>query len=393
VYYDVTNFYFETDCEDELRKKGVSKEHRPDPVVQMGLATDADGIPICHKTFPGNTNDSLTFRDIIGEVAKNCNAGRIVVVADKGVISGDNIYYLKGGNGKTSRNGYVFSFSVRGGAEDFKRYVLDETDYESEGGEAPEENTDFKIKTRIVARDIDVTMQSGKKAKKTVYERQVVFRSKKHADKAKADREKSLKKALALVADPAKYNAQTSKGAAKYVKNLVFDKDTGEIVSPKGQIPSFDFEKLAEEEKYDGYYAIVTSELHMSAKQIIDTYRGLWEIEESFRISKNELETRPVCVRLKDRIEAHFLTCFIALTILRILQKKTGRAYSAERIVDCLNRISCSNERDNLYLFDYRSEISDAVGDATGIDFARKRMRTGEIKSAIGAAKARKQPG
>jgi transposase len=355
----------------------------------MGLATDADGIPVSHRIFPGNTNDSLTFRDIIGEIAKNYDAGRIVVVADKGIITGDNIYYLKGGDKGTSRNGYVFSFSVRGGTDDFKKYVTDRTDYKGKDGKPATEGAEFMIKTRIVAREINVTMQSGKTEKKIVYERQVVFWSRKHADKARKDREKSLKKALDLIADPAKYNAQTSKGAARYVKNLPVDKKTGEIIEKDGRLPCFDFAKLAEEEKYDGYYAIVTSEMHMAPEQIIDTYRGLWEIEESFRISKGELEARPVHVRLKDRIEAHFLTCFIALTILRILQKKTGRAYSAEKIVDCLNRISCSNERDNLWLFDYRSEISDAVGAATGIDFTKKRMRLGEIKSAIGAAKAR----
>jgi hypothetical protein len=245
-------------------------------------------------------------------------------------------------------------------------------------------------KTRVIARDIDVTMQNGNKEKKTVYERQVVFWSKKYADKAEKDREKSLKKALDLVADPAKYSAATSKGAAKYVKNLSFDKKTGEIIPKDGKMPVFDLEKVDEEKKYDGYAAVVTGELHMSAEQILDTYRGLWEIEESFRITKSELETRPIHVRLKDRIEAHFLTCFIALTILRIMQKKTGRAYSAERIIDCLNRISCSNEQDNLYLFDYRSDISDALGAATGVDFTKKRMRLGEIKSAIGAVKAHK---
>jgi hypothetical protein len=389
VYYDVTNFYFETDEEDGVRRKGVCKEHRPNPIVQMGLAADADGIPLCYKIFPGNTNDSLTFRDIIGEIAKNYGTGRIVVVADKGIITGDNIYYLKGGDKGESKNGYVFSFSVRGGTDDFKKYVTDETDYKGKDGKPAGEGTGFKLKTRIIAREINVTMQNGKTTKKIVYERQVVFWGRKHADKAKKDREKSLKKALGLVADPAKYNAQTSKGAARYVKNLLFDKATGEIVEKNGMLPSFDFEKLAEEEKYDGYYAIVTSETHMSAEQIIDAYLGLWEIEESFRISKGELEARPVYVRLKDRIEAHFLTCFIALTILRILQKKTGRAYSAEKIIDCLNRVSCSNEQDNLYLFDYRSEISDALGAAAGIDFTKKRMRLGEIKSAIGSAKAR----
>jgi hypothetical protein len=389
VYYDVTNFYFETDKEDDVRKKGVNKEHRPNPIVQMGLAMDAEGVPIAYKTFPGNTHDSSTFRDIIGEIAKNYNAGRIVVVADKGVISGDNIYYLKGGDKDRSRNGYIFSFSVRGGTDAFKKYVTDESGYVGADGGPAKEDAAFRYKTRITAREIDVTMQSGKKAKKTVYERQVVFWGKKYADRAETEREKCLKKALGLVADPAKYNAQTSKGAAKYVKNLAFDKKTGEIIPKDGQMPVFDFAKADEEKKYDGYAAVVTGETHMSAEQILDTYKGLWEIEESFRVTKSELEARPVYVRLADRIEAHFLTCFIALTILRIIQKKTGRVYSAEKIIDCLNRISCSNEQDNLYLFDYRSGVSDAVGAAAGIDFTAKRMRLGGIKSVIGAAKAR----
>jgi transposase len=395
VYYDVTNFYFETDDGDDLRKKGYGKEHRPNPIVQMGLAMDADGVPLSYKTFPGNKLDSQTFRDVIGEIAKNYETGRIVVVADKGIITGDNIYYLKGGDREKSRNGYVFSFSVRGGTDDFKEYVLDEGNYEYEhkkdkDGKPILENPVFKIKTRPFPREIDVTMQSGKKAKKIVNERQVVFWSLKHAEKARKDREKSLKKAFDLVANPAKYNQATSKGAAKYVKNLIFDKDTGEITGKEGQMPSFDFDKLKEEEKYDGYYAIVTSEINMSAEQIVDTYRGLWEIEESFRITKSELEARPVFVRLADHIDAHFFSCFIALTILRILQKKTKRAYSAEKIIDCLNRISCSKEHDNIYMFDYRSKISDAIGVAADIDFTKKRIRLGDIKSAIALTKTRR---
>ena len=143
----------------------------------------------------------------------------------------------------------------------------------------------------------------------------------------------------------------------------------------------FDFEKLAEDEKYDGYYAIVTSELDMSDGEIIDTYRGLWEIEETFKVTKSTLEARPVYVSREDRINAHFLICFIALVIIRLIQKITDRRYSAQKIIACLNRISCSNEQDNLYLFDYRSDVSDAVGDALGIDFTRKRLRLEEIKN------------
>ena len=149
----------------------------------------------------------------------------------------------------------------------------------------------------------------------------------------------------------------------------------------------FDAAKVAEEEKYDGDYAIVTSELDMADTEVIETYRGLWQIEETFRVTKGVLETRPVYVSLEDHINAHFLTCFLALTILRIMQKKTGRLFSAERIVECLNRISCSNEQDNVYLFDYRSVISDAIGQALGIDFTNKRLTLGAIKKVLAQAK------
>ena len=386
IYYDVTNFYFEIDEADELRKFGPSKEYRPNPIVQMGLAMDKDGVPLHYELFPGNKLDKETFRSVIGEVRRNYDTGRIVVVADMGIITGDNIYYLKGGEKDKSLNGYVFSFSVRGGTKDFKEYVLSDEDYMDKDGKPAVKDCEFKIKSRRIAREINVTMANGRTASKTVYEKQVVFWGKKYADKAKTEREEVVKKALALVADPKKYNKATSYGAAKYVKNIEYDPKTGEVLECR-QLPSFDFDKLAEEEKYDGYYAIVTSELAMSDAEIISAYRGLWEIEETFRVTKGTLEARPVYVSREDRIGAHFLICFIALVIMRLIQKKTGKIYSAEKIVACLNKISCSNEHENIYLFDYRSEISDAIGDALGIDFTHRRLKLGEIKNILARSK------
>lgn len=383
IYYDVTNFYFEIDEADELRKYGRSKEHRHSPVVQMGLAMDADGIPIHYELFPGNKLDKETFRSVIGEVRRNYNTGRIVVVADMGIITGDNIYYLTGGR---NLNGYVFSFSVRGGTSDFKKYVLDPEGYVGADGRPAGDDADFKVKSRRIAREINVTMKSGKIRKKTVYEKQVVFWSKKYSNKARAEREEVVKKAHELVADPMKFSKATSYGAAKYVKSLRFDKETGEVLEGK-ECPYFDTERLVEEEKYDGYYAIVTSELDMPDGKIIDTYRGLWEIEETFKVTKSTIEARPVHVSREDRINAHFLICFIALVIIRLIQKITERRYSPEKIIECLNKISCSNEQDNLYLFDYRSDISDTIGDAFGIDFTRKRLRLGEIKNILAQCK------
>ena len=387
IYYDVSNFYFEIDQEDALRKRGVSKEHRPAPIVQMGLAMDADGVPLHYELFPGNTQDKSTFRSVIGEVRRNYDTGRIIVVADMGIITGDNIFYLVGGEKREKPlNGYVFSFSVRGGTDEFKNYVLDQTGYLDKNRKVAKEDADFKIKSRRIAREINVTMTNGKMARKTVYEKQVVFWSQKHADKAKADRENALLKARTLVKYPSMYNKSTSYGAAKYVKDIAFDKKTGEIITA-GKHPVFNEAKLLEEEKYDGYYSIVTSELEMSDREIVDTYRGLWEIEESFRITKGTLEARPVYVSRQDRIEAHFLTCFIALVIMRLLQKQTRHRYSCEKITDCLNRISCSNEQENIYLFDYRSDISDEIGKAFAIDFSKKRLRLSELKNIIATCK------
>jgi len=382
IYYDVTNFYFEIDKADEFRKYGKGKDGRHNPIVQMGLAMDSDGIPIHYRLFEGNKLDKETFRSVIGEVRRKYGTGRIVVVADMGIITGDNIYYL---TGKNNDNGYVFSFSVRGATEAFKEYVLDDSSYVDSEKKPAGQDASFKIKSRRVTRDINVSVKSGGTKKKTVYEKQVVFWAKKYADKARAERSELVKKAMQLVEDPAKWQRATSYGAAKYIKDIRFDKDTGEIV--KGRKPSFDFEKLAQDEKYDGYYAIVTSELDMSDGDIIDTYRGLWEIEETFKVTKGTIEARPVYVSREDRIGAHFLTCFIALVIIRLIGKKTGRKYSPEKIISCLNSISCTNEQDNLYLFDYRSKISDAIGDALGIDFTRKRLRRAEIKNILAESK------
>ena len=387
VYYDVTNFYFHTDQEDNLRKIGVSKERRRKPIVQMGLAMDADGVPLHYELFPGNAQDKSTFRSVIGEVRRNYDTGRIVVVADMGIITGDNIFYLVGGEKREKPlNGYVFSFSVRGGTDKFKEYVLDRSGYRTIDGKAVDESTDFMIKSRRIARDISVTMTSGKTEKKTVYEKQVVFWGAQYAAKAKSDREKVVLKANNIVGNPQNYTRATSYGAAKYVKNIAYDKKTGEVVNAAKTL-AFDWDKVNEEEKYDGYYSIVTSELGMSDQEIIDTYRGLWEIEETFRITKGALEARPVYVSLEDRVNAHFLTCFIALVIIRLLQKQTGGEFSCEKIVDCLNQISGSNEQENIYLFDYRSPLSDAIGAATGIDFSKKRVRLGDVKNIVAKSK------
>lgn len=386
IYYDVTNYYFEIKRQDENRKRGRCKQNRKKPIIQMGLAMDKKGIPIHYKLFPGNTLDKETFRSVIGKIRKDYDTGRIIVVADMGIITGDNIYYLTGNKPDKPRNGYVFSFSVRGGTNAFKSYVLDDKGYTDIEGKPLKEDSDFKIKYRVVYRDINVTMANGSIQKKTVYEKQVVYWSKKYCIKTQSERAEMLKKAENLIASPSKFNKATSFGAASYVKNIEFDKTTGEILN-KGENLTLNLEKISEEEKYDGYYSIVTSELNMPVSEIISTYQGLWEIEETFKISKGDLAARPVYVSEYSHINAHFLTCFIALCILRLIQQRTGNNYSAKRIIQCLNNIQCSNEDENIYLFNYRSKLSDELGQAFGIDFTKKRLYLQEIKKVLGSVK------
>ncbi len=376
IYYDVTNYYFESGVQDDFKRKGVSKEHRPNPIVQMGLFMDNKGLPITYELFPGNTNDCLTYRPNFGRIKKEFDLGRVITVADKGMTTGDNIWYTIN---TPANDGYVFSMSVRGADKELKDYVLNQEDYVWLG-------TEYKRKSRRYPRTIQVTKASGGKMKKTVDEKQVVFWSEKYAKRAKADRAAALAKALDLAKNPGSYTRATSYGAAKYIKKVNYDKETGEILEVSS-ILELDEDYIRQEEALDGYYVLVTSEMGESDDRIIDIYRGLWKIEESFKVTKSELESRPAFVWTKEHIEAHFLTCFVALTIARILELKTENKYSIGRILESLTKAECSLLQQNYYLFDYYDTVLKDIGNATDIDFSKRIRSLGEIKKILADTK------
>ena len=376
IYYDVTNYYFETDEQTDLLRKGVSKEHRPNPIVQMGLFMDNNAIPITYELFAGNTNDCLTYRPNFGRIKKQFNLGRVISVADKGMTTGDNIWYTIN---TPTKDGYVFSMSIRGADKSIKEYVLDEKGYEWLGEE-------YKRKSRLCPRTILVTANNGKKIKKQVDEKQVVFWSKKYATRAKAEREAALAKARDLAKHPGNYTRATSYGAAKYVKKVEYDKETGEILTASS-ILDINEDLIREEEALDGYYMLLTSEMDTPDDKIIDMYRGLWRIEESFKITKSELEARPVYVWTNEHIEAHFLTCFVALTLSRILEMKLEHKYSAGRILESLSKANCSLIQQNYYMFDYFDEVLKDIGDLMNIDFAKRVRTLGDIKQTLADTK------
>ena len=384
VYYDITNYYFEIDKEDELRKKGYSKENRKSPIIQLGLSMDEDGIPISYELFPGNESEKLHLRPMVSELIRKYNAGKVIVVADSAQNTGNNIWYLD-----SAKQRYVFSQSIAGGSAEFKDYVTSESGYDWFGEK-------YKRKSRVCRREITVDFVKGQdivKKKVLVDQRQIVFYSEKYAKRAKEKREAVIKKAHNIINNPGAYTSATSYGALKYVKNVEVDKKTGELKESRGK-PLFDFEKLQEEEKYDGYYAIVTNVFNEGEDPtkfdddiIIGMYRGLWKIEDCFRISKSDLETRPIYLTRKDRIESHFLLCFIALVVMRLIQKRVNNSISAEKLIEAMNKLSCSQEEENWFLFDHRCDVTDALGEAFELNFTKKRMTRSEIKKISGTVK------
>ena len=378
IFYDVTNYYFEIDDNDDFRKKGVNKEHRPNPIVQMGLFMDSLGLPMSYGLFPGNTNDCLTLKPMVQKLQKNYSVGRVIVVADKGLNTGKNIVYQK-----AIGNGYVMSLSIRGANQELKDFVLNEDGYEYN------QDKTYKKKSRRYPREVEYTKTvNGKtvKAKTTVDEKQVIFWSADYAKRAKAERQPAIDKARDLIGNVQKYNKKNCYGASKYVKHLVFDKNTGEIIEAKSQL-SLDEDKIAEEEKLDGYYAIVTSEMEKTDSEIIDIYRGLWRIEETFKVTKSELDDRPVYVSTKEHIEAHFLTCYLALVLSRVLQHKLDKKYSVGKILESLSKCNCSNYHENYYLFDYYDTVLKDIGNILNINFALKNRTLQDIKKILSSSK------
>ena len=378
IFYDVTNYYFEIDDNDDFRKKGVCKEHRPNPIVQMGLFMDSLGLPMCYGLFPGNTNDCLTLKPMVQKLQKNYSIGKVIVVADKGLNTGKNIVYQK-----AIGNGYVMSLSVRGANKELKDYVLNEDGY------VYNKEKTYKKKSRRYPREIEYTKTvNGKevKTKTTVDEKQVVFWSADYAKRAKAERQPAIDKAKDLIGNIRKYNKKNCYGASKYVKHLVFDKNTGEIIEAKSQL-SLDEDKIAEEEKLDGYYMIVSSEMEKTDDEIIDIYRGLWRIEETFKVTKSELEDRPVYMSTKEHIEAHFLTCYLALVLCRVLQHKLDKKYSVEKILESLGKSNCYNIEENIYRFNYYDEVLANIGSIINIKYSLKNRTLQDIKKILGMTK------
>jgi transposase len=328
AFFDLTNYYFEIDFpdgEDDLRKKGFSKEHRKDPITAMSLLIDTNGIPVNMCIFPGNTSETKTLLPTMSEVKKSYGFDRIVVTADKGLNTEKNINAIV-----NAGDGFVFSTTIKGDrGNKYRAKLSDEKDWVY--------SADNSYKTKLFTEDYDGTDNSGKAVKRK--RKVLLYWSKAQADRQRKIREEKIKKAENAVK---KGKVNPKKGSDEFVQETIVDKKTGEVIEKVKKIRSIDQAKIEKDAELDGYYCIITSELDYSAEKIREIYGGLWRIEQSFRILKSDLYARPVYVRNNDHIRGHFLTCFVALVIMRFIQKLMGdKALSTERIARVLKKSAC----------------------------------------------------
>jgi len=339
AFYDVTNFYFEIDFPDEeggLRKRGVSKEHRVDPLVELGLFMDSNGIPISMATFPGNTAESLTLQPTMANVKKAYGLERLIVVADKGINTSNNIDMLV-----NSGDGYLFSQIIRG--KKGKRYH--EALFDTHGWES---NADGTYWHKMFIEEYLGKDTSGNKVKR---ERQVLlYWDRKEAEMTKRKRDEKLRKAEAAVANNV-YGIK--KGVEEYTKTSIVDKQTGALLEGIKTVKSVDLEKAENDALFDGYFCLITSELNYDEKKMRQVYGSLWKIENAFRVMKSDLYARPIYLWKQEHIKAHMLVCFVALMIIRCIQYKMGAdAISAERIVRALNEANCRVLKGGIVMLD-----------------------------------------
>lgn len=357
TYYDVTNYFFETMYGDEdvyeldenneivkdekgnpiivkkgFRKKGVSKENSKGPIVQMGLFIDNNGIPVSHKLFSGNTQDKTTFKNVLENDVDEMDLGRIITVADNGMNTQENKYIIT-----EKENGYIVSKSVKKSWSKLSDWALEDKDYTYVRNNSNE--VVFKYKSRINEITLTYKNEDGTKSTKTVKEKEIIYWSKKHYEKELNQNKRFIEYLESCKENPDKLKDKQRK-SQEFIKTVDVDKETM------------------------GFYSIVTSEIEEDDKEIINRYHGLSRIEDSFRIIKSDLEGRPIYVWTEEHIKAHFLICFIALTIIRIIQYKIlkyenkstlnvdgwKQGITAEKIKQALNNFKACSDKNGTCL-------------------------------------------
>lgn len=358
LYYDCTNYYFEIEEEDSLRRYGKSKEHRPNPIVTMGLFMDADGIPLAFDVFPGNQNEQTTLKPLETTIIRDFGCSEFIFCSDAGLGSKGNRRFNSFGN-----RAYVITQSLKKMKKEDRDIALNPTQYRIPGSDRmidlrTLDETDDKVFNTIYYKEVPVVTGG-------MDETVIVTYSPKYKAYQQKIRNRQIERAEKIIASPEKKRkGKNQNDPARFIQKTSVTED-GEIAAKS--IYCLNEDRIAEEAQYDGFYAVITN-LEGSISEVLNINRQRWEIEENFRIMKSEFEARPVYARREDRIKAHFLTCHISLLVYRLLEKKLKNSYTCEQILKTIRGMQMTLLPQNSgYTPSYkRTDITDDLHNAFG---------------------------
>ena len=373
LYYDCSNYYFEIEQEDGSKKYGKSKEHRPNPIIQMGLFMDGDGIPLAFSLFPGNANEQTSLKPLEKKVLGDFGCQKFIYCSDAGLGSESIREYNHMGE-----RAYIVTQSIKKLKKEEKEWALSPQGFKRVSDDKPVDIT------KLPEDDKGLYYKDEPYTTKKLHQRLIITYSPKYALYQKSIRDKQVERAQKMLdSGKTKKNRKNPNDPARFIGKMAVTKD-GEAADIKQYL---DEDKIAEEAQYDGLYAVCTDLLDDEVGDILKVSEGRWQIEECFRIMKTDFSARPVYLREENRIKAHFLICFLALTIYCYLEKKLDSKYTCEELLDTLKAMNFAGVQEQGFIPLYKREkITDALHEACGFrtDYqfiTKSKMRTIQKKS------------
>lgn len=382
LYYDCTNFFFEIEQEDELRKYGKSKEHRPSPIVELGLFMDADGFPLAFDIYPGNQNEQTTLKPLEQKVIRDFECSKFIFCSDSGLGSKSNRQFNDLGD-----RSYVITQSLKKMKTEDRDIALNPAQYRKLGCDkfinlSELDLNDPDVFNTVYYKEIPVT--NG-----PLEETVIVTFSPKYRDYQRKIRESQIERARKMITSDGKIkkNRKNPNDPSRFIEtvHVTSDAEVAENI-----IATLNTEAIAEEEKYDGFYAVIT-DIEDDPAQIIAINKRRWQIEECFRIMKTEFRSRPVYVSTEKAIKAHFLTCFIALLVYRILENQLNNKYTVTEIVNTLSEMKLTDIGEMGYIPSYtRTALTDALHENAGFRTDTQIVKKSKLRSIIKSSKDKK---
>ena len=373
LYYDCSNYYFEIEQEDGNKKYGKSKEHRPNPIIQMGLFMDGDGIPLAFSTFAGNANEQTSLKPLEKKILGEFGCQKFIYCSDAGLGSESIREYNHMGE-----RAYIVTQSIKRLKKEEKEWALDPQGFKKVSDDTPVDIT------KLDSSDKGLYYKDEPYTTKKLHQRLIITYSPKYAAYQRTIRDKQVERAQKMLdSGNTKKNRKNPNDPARFIEKTA--------VTPEGEAAdikySLDENKITEETLYDGLYAVCTDLLDDNVADILKVSEGRWQIEECFRIMKTDFSARPVYLQDENRIQAHFLICFLALTIYRFLEKKMDLKYTCEELLETLKAINFAEIQEQGYIPLYKREaitddLHEACGFRTDYQFITKsKMRTIQKKS------------